>query len=301
MRHDILGLQAFLSIAERGSFHAAAANLNLSQTALSHRIRKLEEDIGVPLLARTTRQVSLTPAGVELLPKARRLFEDMNAALDGLRAVARDAQERIAIACLPTLAIAGLPDALAAFHRQFPETHVRVFDNSASEIADRVQAGDAIFGITIIAANRWDLDVTPVVDEPFVLMARRDQPVAARPSLAWADIDDVPLVRISAETGNRVLLDDALGSRRDKLLWRFEVQRVASAVALVRAGLACAVVPRLALEPSLMPELAAIPLVTPAVSRPLGIIRRKGMPLDERSALLQSLVAAHVQRLCGHQ
>ena len=79
MRVDFLGLEAFFCIADRGSFHAAAAHLNLSQTALSHRMKKLENDLGVKLLARTTRQVSLTPAGAELLPVAQRVMADVTA------------------------------------------------------------------------------------------------------------------------------------------------------------------------------------------------------------------------------
>ncbi len=78
MRIDFPGLQAFLSIAEQGSFSRAAAHLNLSQTALSHRIKKLEEDLGFQLLARTTRQVALTPAGLELLPTARRMIGEFS-------------------------------------------------------------------------------------------------------------------------------------------------------------------------------------------------------------------------------
>jgi DNA-binding transcriptional LysR family regulator len=77
MRIEVLGCQAFVSIAERGSFHAAASHLNLSQTALSHPIRKLEESLGTQLLLRTTRQVTLTPAGAALLPKARKLFDEL--------------------------------------------------------------------------------------------------------------------------------------------------------------------------------------------------------------------------------
>src|SRR5215217_7605187 len=74
MRIDFLGLHAFVAIAERGSFQHAAAHLNLSQTALSHRVRKLEEDLGVKLLSRTTREVSLTRAGLNLLPKVKDPF-----------------------------------------------------------------------------------------------------------------------------------------------------------------------------------------------------------------------------------
>jgi DNA-binding transcriptional LysR family regulator len=290
MRLDLPGLQAFLAIADRGSFHAAAAHLGLSQTALSHRIRKLEELLGVKLLARTTRQVALTPAGVELLPKARRLIEDMTAAFDGLRRQASGSRERIAIGCLPTVAAMCLPPALARFRDGFPQTTVKVHDNSATEIADRVQSGEAVFGITIVTANRWDLDVQPLAREPFVLVCRKDMPLADRPSLSWAEIEGLPLIRISAETGNRILIDDALGVRRDAMLWRYEVQRVTTAVGFVRAGIGFAVVPRLAFDPASEPTLVAIPLGKPAVFRTLGLVIRKGMELGHPARQLLALV-----------
>jgi DNA-binding transcriptional LysR family regulator len=290
-RLDILGLQAFVSIAERGSFRAAAAHLNLSQTALSHRIRKLETGLGVSLFSRSTRQVALTASGVELLPKARKLLEDMGAALDRLREQALSIDERVVLGCLPTIALVCLPGVLAAFKRAHPDTVVKIFDGSASEIADRVQSGDADFGISIMAANRWSLDVRPLVSEPFVLVCRRDDALAERRSVRWADVDGLPLIRISAETGNRILIDDALGSRRDLLSWRYEVQRVTTAVALVRSGVGYAVVPKLALQAMDSAALARVELVSPGVNRKLGVITRKGSVLSERAGQLLGLLS----------
>src|SRR3954464_12804382 len=109
MRIDFLGLHAFVAIAERGSFQLAAAHLNLSQTALSHRIRKLEEDLGVKLLSRTTREVSLTRAGLELLPKVKNTIETLSVTLEELRHQGRDQQEKLSIGCLPTIASGRLP------------------------------------------------------------------------------------------------------------------------------------------------------------------------------------------------
>ncbi len=295
MRLDLLGLQAFLSIAERGSFHAAAANLNLSQTALSHRLRKLEEHLGVKLIARTTRQVALTPAGVDLMPKARKLIDEMGAAFEGLRQQARSAGERIAIGCLPTIAVMCLPPVLARFREMHPETSVRVFDNSATEIAERVDTGDAAFGITIVAADRWNLDQRPLAREPFVLVCRRDEPLAARRSLSWSEIGGLPLVRISAETGNRILIDDALGPRRDTLLWRYEVQRVTTAVSLARSGIGHAIVPRLAFDVIADRDLVAIALEQPAVSRTLSVVTRKGLPLEPQAARLLALITENLR------
>lgn len=279
MRIDVHGLQAFVSIAERGGFRAAASDLNLSQTALSHRIRKLEKSIGAQLLLRTTRQVTLTPAGATLLPKARKLFDELGAALGELRATAAERQERLAVGCLPTIAMQCLPGMIAEFARLHRGVQVKVFDNSATEIAERVQAGDADFGITIVAANRFDLDLKPIAKEPFVFVCRRDLPLAKSRSLAWAQVEGVPLVRISAETGNRMLIDDALGPRRESLAWRYEVQRVATAMNMVRAGLGAAIVPQLGFDAAAAEDIVAIPLRAPGVTRTLGVVTRKGVPL----------------------
>ncbi|MGX5734453.1 LysR family transcriptional regulator [Bosea thiooxidans] len=296
MRVDVLGLQAFVSIAERGSFRAAASHLNLSQTALSHRIRKLEESLGTPLFLRTTRQVSLTAAGTALLPRARRIFEDLGSALDEVRVDVREGDEQVSVGCLPTVATHSMPAVIAAFAKRHPKVRVRVHDNSASEIADKVQSGEAEFGVTIVAANRWDLELKPVVKEPFVLVAHRSMPLASATSLTWAQLQGQPLVRVSAETGNRILIDDALGARRETLTWRYEVQRVITAVSLVRAGIGYAIVPQLALGGVDAGDLVAIPLRAPAISRTLGIVTRKNLPLRPVTRDLLSLLNEALKR-----
>ncbi|MDX3807421.1 LysR family transcriptional regulator [Bosea thiooxidans] len=291
MRADFLGLQAFISIADRGSFRAAASHLNLSQTALSHRIRKLEESLGTPLFLRTTRQVSLTAAGTTLLPRARRVFEDLGQALDEVRADLCDADEQVSVGCLPTVAVHCMPAVIAAFAKRHPGIGVRVHDNSASEIADKVQLGEAEFGVTIVAANRWDLELKPVVKEPFVLVSHRDMPLAQAASLTWAQLQGEPLVRVSAETGNRILIDDALGPRREALIWRYEVQRVVTAVSLVRSQIGYAIVPQLALDVVDAGGLVAIPLRSPSITRTLGIVSRKSVPLRPAARDLLSLLS----------
>lgn len=296
MRADVLGLQAFISIAERGSFRAAASHLNLSQTALSHRVRKLEESLGTPLFLRTTRQVSLTAAGTTLLPRARRVFEDLGSAINEVRADLHAADEQVAVGCLPTIAGHCMPAVIAAFAKRHPGIGVRIHDNSASEIADKVQSGEAEFGVTIVAANRWDLELKPVVKEPFVLVSHLSMPLAGATSLTWAQLQGEPLVRISAETGNRILIDDALGSRRDTLIWRYEVQRVVTAVSLVRSGIGYAVVPQLALDLVDAGDLVAVPLRSPSVSRTLGIITRKTVPLRPAARDLLVLLSQALKR-----
>lgn len=295
MRIDFLGLQTFLSIAERGSFQRAAAHLNLSQTALSHRMRKFEADLGVKLLTRTTRQVTLSPAGLEFLPKARRILEEIETSFESLRQGGRYRQERIAIGCLPTIAHHYLPRLLQQFSARYPEMAVKIHDNSASEIADLVQSGAAEFGITIVSTNRVDLDIKPLLKEPFVLVCPAAQAFARQKAINWAELDGIPLIRISPQAGNRALIDDALGSRRDALLWRYEVQHVATAVSMVMAGLGLTIVPRLAIDVAGTPSVAAVPLRNPGVARTLGILQKRGAPLTVPAEFLAGLISTRLK------
>lgn len=295
MRIDFLGLQAFLSVAERGSFQRAAVHLNLSQTALSHRMRKFEADLGVKLLTRAARQVTLSPAGLALLPKARRILEDIDTSFEELRQFGKHRQERIAIGCLPTIANHYLPQLLVEFGAQFPDLAVKIYDNSAAEIAKLVEAGTVEFGVTILSANRADLEIKPLLKEPFMLVCPSAHPFAARKSVDWSELTGAPLVRISPQAGNRALIDDALGSRRESLWWRYEVQHVASAISLVSAGVGLTIAPRLSVPRGAYPGVVAVPLRNPGVARTLGVLSRRGAALSPPAEALADLLRRHLK------
>ncbi len=295
MRIDFLGIEAFLSIAERGSFHGAAAHLNLSQTALSHRMRKLEDDLGLKLLTRTTRHVALTPAGLELLPKARAMLENLASSYTSLRQQGRDQQAQLTIGCLPTIATYYLPPILKEFSARYPDIAVHIRDNSASQIAELVQKGEAEFGITIVSANRWDLDMRPLLKEPYVLLCPATHALALRLQVGWSELEGIPLVRISPQAANRAIIDDALGSRREFMTWRYEVQHIATAASLVSAGLALTVVPRLAINAAMPSGLVAIPIVNPSVARTVGAVTKRGLPLSAPGEALLKLITRHLR------
>jgi DNA-binding transcriptional LysR family regulator len=292
---DFLGLQAFVSIAEYGSFQRAAAHLNLSQTALSHRMKKLEDYLGIKLMVRTTRQLTLTPAGQALLAKARPMLGEMATSLDALRQQGMARQERLAIGCLPTIAAHHLPPLFRQFKAEYPDIFVKVYDNSAAEIGQLVQSGEAEFGITIVSVNQWDLETRPLLEEPFVLAVPQGHALARQGFVNWQDLGGTPLVRISSQAGNRRLIDDALAGRVETLMWRYEVQHLASAVAIVRAGVAMAVVPRLAIDMIDTPGLVTLPLRNPRISRTLGILSRRGHAFSKPGRALLNLIVRHMK------
>lgn len=85
MKIDILGVQAFVAIADHGSFQGAAGALHVTQTAVTLRLRKLEDFLGVTLIERTTRSIALTEIGRDFLPQARRLLAELAGALVEIR------------------------------------------------------------------------------------------------------------------------------------------------------------------------------------------------------------------------
>ena len=293
MRIDFLGLTAFVAIADHGSFQRAADALNLSQTALSHRLRKIEEDLGAALLIRSSREVSLTPVGQELLPEARRILKELHDVYEATRGRAERHGRRLAFACLPTLANSVLPEVLAAFGAAHPGVALQLVDIPVVEVAERVRSGAVEFGVTIASAELSDLRVRPLAEEDYLLMMPEAHPLAAQDAVRRADLAGVSMVRINTQSRNRELVDVALGAHRDRMDWHYEVQSAVTALRLVAEGAGLTILPRSA--GALAPDgVVARPFGDVRLSRTLGIVTRRGVPLSAPAEELLALIEARL-------
>jgi DNA-binding transcriptional LysR family regulator len=286
MRVDYLGLEAFVAIAEHGSFQRAAKVLALSQTALSHRLRKLEADLGAPLLLRSSREVSLTRAGQDLLPDARRLLKELFDSYGAVRARTRQRRRQLTFACLPTVAHTRMPAILTAFAKKHSDVALTLQDIPAHRIAEQVQSGDAEFGITIVSAQLPDLRVRALFDEPYELLISASHPLARRTSISRTDLAGLQMARISTQWKNRQLVDDALGDAQDAIDWRFVVQNATMAMALVATGAAVTILPESAAEYA-PPGIVRKPFSDVRMCRTVGLVTRRGVP---PSAIAQELI-----------
>jgi DNA-binding transcriptional LysR family regulator len=290
VRIDFLGLQAFLSIAERGSFRKAAAHLNLSQTAISHRMRKFEEEVGIKLIARTTREVTLTRDGIEFLPKAKKAIAELEHSFDELKQHGTKRRDRLDIACLPAFAVHYLPPILSKFRKTHPNVEVRIFETPSAAVAELVGSGDVEFGLSVIQANRWDLDIETIWEAQMVLACPHDHAFANKRSVSWKELLDTPLIRVGAKTAIRTIIEDAVSAARLPLNWQYEVQHVETAVNLVEAGLGLAVVPSVDVALHRGRGLVAIPLRSPKVICTYGLVTRRGVPLSSSAAMVRDFL-----------
>lgn len=273
---DLQELQAFVAVAERSSFKQAAEDLFLSQPALSRRIEKLEDMLGVKLFERTTRRVQLTNIGRVFLSNVRTALDELEGAILNMSDLAAHRTGIVTLACVPSAVHYFLPDVLKGFTERFPKIRVRIFDESAQDVLNLILAGEADFGINFAGAEDPEIDFHPIYKESYVLAMRHDHPLAKRKKLSWKETASERYISVSKSSGNRSLIDNALAGVEKHPVIFYEVNHVSGILALVEAGMGVAAVPRLSLPKYMDATLVGIPLVNPSIHRTLGLISKRG-------------------------
>ncbi|PMS17713.1 LysR family transcriptional regulator [Trinickia dabaoshanensis] len=276
---DLNDLQAFRAVAELGSFRKAAEAVNISQPALSRRIDKLEQALGVRLFERTTRSVTLTTVGRVFAPSAEQLLDDLDVALLGIRDVSSSRMGHVTIACVPSVAYYFLPAVISTYRRRFPRIRVKLLDSSANDVLAAVMSGEADFGVSFIGSQDAEVEFKVLLQERFVAACRRDHPLANKKRVTWNELYEYEYVSVDKTSGNRLLLDQALSAVAPRAPSVCETRHVTTMLGLVEAGLGVAAVPSMAMPGRDHPVLTSVPLVEPVVKRRVGIVRRRGRPL----------------------
>ena len=289
-------LLAFITVTEAGSVHQAARRLNLSQTALSRRLQRLEADLGMPLFVRTGRRLMLSPQGTQLLSRTRPHFEALAGALDEAKKQARSSNTTISFGCLPSVSRILLPDLVAAFTRKRPDMRLRVFDASANEIIGRVAGRTADFGVSLLGMVPDDLSQEFVGEDPLALFVHRSHPFAAAASVAWSQLPGERLIAGGGPSGNRSLIDSVRAQIGIELEWRHEVQHIPTAIEWTGAGVAHTIAPRLMMQDRLPPEVCCVDLVAPRITRAIGIVCRRGEKLSQEADILRRSIAAMLRK-----
>ena len=221
MNCEILDLKAFLTVLDAGGFQNAALQLNMSQPTVSRRVKALEATLGVTLLQRTTRHITLTGdrrkrwnqfAAHCVRVREMQFFAGRHRPAVGKNYDCFHSDGRIDRFFLVHSSGLRLPT---------PDVHCRIIDLSAEEGLERVVGGEAEFGINFLGQSRSDLRFTPLINDDFVVACRGDHEFAAKKFVRWRDLTEHPLI-ISQRSGNRTLVDHALSAGSIRLNWSYE-------------------------------------------------------------------------------
>ncbi|WP_216825125.1 LysR family transcriptional regulator [Agarilytica rhodophyticola] len=282
-------VRAFVAIAETQSFAEACGMVHLSQPALSIAIKNLETDLGGPLLARTTRTLSLTPEGEEFFPIAQRLLNDWDAAIEDIHNLFSMRRGTISIATMPSFACNLLPNILVKYHQQYPKINIRVQDVVAEKVVDMVRTGRVEIGISFDPDESEDLIFTPLFHDQFIAVI----PPATfnkRKSLCWQDLLEQDFIALQRPSSIRILLEQTLEANNLAFSVAVETHQLATIGRMVASGLGVSAVPSLC--QAQMQEMGAVclPLQKPAISRQVGILTRRRYSLSIAAGALKDVI-----------
>lgn len=281
-------IRAFLAVARLESFSQAAERLAVSQSALTRRIQKIEEHLGVRVFNRSTRRVELTAVGKEFMPLADRMVGEFERSLGQINDVIEKRHGLVTIASLMTVAFGLLPLVAKRFQQAHPMVRMRVLDATGRDISDHVRSGEAEFGIDMEGEPDAELAFEPLADERYVIACRPDHPLAGRTPIGSSEIAGHACVTL----GSRSAIGRQLRETIPALDWQFEVQHLSTVLGYLNAGLGVAAIPSLALRSIDQDSLSCRPLIDPKITRSIGIIRRRGMALSPAALSLRELIRA---------
>lgn len=240
---ELRQLQYFAAVARHRSFTRAAEALYVTQPALSQQIRRLEAELGLALLRRTSKGVELTPAGADLLAHADRVIAEVEAArtqMDRHAGVSRGVARVAATAAdAPRL-----PEALAAFHTEHPGIQVALRQGSAQEVVDLTRRGAVDVAVLALAGEPpAGVDAHPLADEPLRVAVALDDPLAGATGVRVDRLQGRPFILAEPGSALRETVLAATQAAGFSPLPLFEVGDPHAVRFLVRAGLGISLVP----------------------------------------------------------
>jgi LysR family transcriptional regulator, transcription activator of glutamate synthase operon len=279
---ELRQLRYLVALAEEGSFTRAAEREHIAQPALSQQIQKLERELGLPLVERTTRRVSITDAGNLLVARARRVLTELESARQELDRVRGIQTGHVVVGAMNTMGPVDITLVLARFHALHPGVELTVREDNSDALAEmlRVDALDLAFLSVTERVESHGLALQQILMEELVVVLPQDHPLADRDSLRMAELSGEDFISYREGARLRELLIGAaheVGFTPRIILESNESRRIRR---LVGRGLGVAVLPRShAIGVSTSDPVAVVQLVEPALARDITLAWRAGRRL----------------------
>ncbi|WP_433614130.1 LysR family transcriptional regulator [Dactylosporangium sp. CA-139114] len=274
-------LEYFLAVVDEGGFTRAAARLRVAQPGVSAQVRKLERELGLPLLERTTRSVRVTAAGEAVLPYARAALAAVDGARHAVDELAGLTRGRVAVGTVTSHTV-DLATILADFHTRWPDVEITLVEDVNERLTDAVREGRLDAAIVAYSRLPEGLDVHPVTDEAIDAAVWDGHELAGRETIPLAELRDRPLVCLPRGGGIRAVLDAACAEAGFTPRVAFEAgsPQVVEQLAVRRLGIA------------ILPESIArhrdhlhpLRIVAPELRGRLGLAWRRSGPASPAAA-----------------
>lgn len=243
---ELRHLRYFVAVAEERHFGRAAARLHIAQPPLSQQIRRLEGELGEPLLYRTTRSVELSPAGEVLLERSREILAAVDAAVDDARRAARGEYGRLAIGFTGSSTYEMLPSLAAALREELPGVVLDLQGEllTPAQVA-RLIDGTLDLGLLRPPVRERDLIIEVLRSEELIAVLPESHPLADSEAVPLEQLSGQPFVTYPSHFRSVLhdAVEDACAAHGFRPIVAHEVAETATLVSFVAAGLGVSLVP----------------------------------------------------------
>lgn len=275
---DVRRLEVLLRVVEHGSVTAAAESLTYTPSAISQQLRRLELEVGMPLLQRHARGMVPTEAGHVLAVHARKVLRQLAAAESDLRDIAGLRRGSLELGTFPTVGSSFLPLAVRRFRQLYPSIVLNIRSAREQELIDMLEEG--VVGLSLLWDYEWDriepenLLLTPLFTDPTVLVVAADHRLARRRQVDMADLaTERWIIRSNEHPVVEVLRRSSLAAGFEPQI-SFHANDYQEAQAMVSVGLGVALAPRTAVV-NKHPNVRVLPLGDSAPSRRVLVAHRQ--------------------------
>ncbi|MEP7729059.1 LysR family transcriptional regulator [Marinomonas primoryensis] len=274
---DIAELLTFIKVAETSSFSEAASKLFLTQPAISKRIAALEGNLGVRLFDRIGRQVQLTEAGIRLLPKARKMAEDLQDIKRSMTLQMQDVSGELRLSTSHHVGLRRLPKSLKRFQEDFPSAHLEIEFTQSEEAYQDVLKGRAELGIITLSNKENSLiESLPIWSDPLTCVVSKDHPLALSKKLSLIELAQHACVLPNKNTFTRQIAEQVFGKQGLKPKVRMNTNNLETLAMLVSIGWGWSLLPSTLVDE----KLVVLNIADLNVERKLGVIHHKQRTLS---------------------
>ena len=268
-------LLAVKTVADYGSFNAAAIVLEISQPVLTRTVQRVERLVGLTLFNRTTRTVEITEAGKEFVALAERVLNDMQIYLKAVQG--RSAQQRgqVVVSSVMSVACTVLPAIVARYKREHPGVDIHVYEGVHGNVIESVRSGVADIGLTYLDDIASIFTQKPLSTQYFHVVLPKGHALVKRKQISWSAVQNEQMVSLPSDSRTRRLIDATAVTAGLSLSHTITVTQFTTMMQFVAKGVGIAIVPEGTLADALSLGLEVRPLVQPRVSRVLGMVTLK--------------------------
>jgi DNA-binding transcriptional LysR family regulator len=274
---ELRQLRYLIALAEELNFTRAAASEHIAQPALSQQIRKLEDEVGVALVERTTRHVSLTEAGQLLVVRARRILAELDSAHSELEALRGIDRGHVTIGAIHTMGPIDLSLALTEFHSRYPQVALSVREHTSDECAEllRIDEVDLAFLSVTERVESHELGLHQLISEELLVLLPIDHPLAQHDEIRMAELAHEQFISFRQGALLRELLFSAGRDAQFEPRVTLESNESHRIRTFVSRGLGVAILPR-SDAVGQGAEVAVARLVAPVLRRDITLAWRAG-------------------------